>query len=143
MPKQFMSGVGQVQSDSAALVNSLMERDANGDTNVRDLLASRCLRGAGGLFVGLLNKTGGFVADLLATVYTCNANGAPFTVTLPAAASVPGQEYSFIKTDASANAVTIQGNAAELINGANTTSLAAQYNKVRIICDGTKWHIVG
>lgn len=138
-----MTNAGVQGIDSNATANAIVARDANGDASLRDSIATRCLRAGGGLFVGLVNKAAGFVADLLATVYTCNAAGAPIIATLPAAAAVPGEEYSFIKTDATANAVTIQGNAAELINNANTKVLAAQYDKVRIISDGVKWHIIG
>ena len=46
-----------------------------------------------------------------------------------------------IKTDASGNAVTLNGNG-NLINGAATYALAAQYNSVTVEPTGTGWLIV-
>lgn len=71
----------------------------------------------------------------------CSASGGAFTVTLPAAASHSGRILSIKKTDSSLNAVTIDGNASETIDGATTTRLSTQYESVDIICDGTNWHI--
>jgi hypothetical protein len=72
----------------------------------------------------------------------CDASGAAFTVTLPAAASFTGKHYYIIKTDTSLNAVTIDGNASETINGATTTTINTQYECIKIVCDGSNWHIL-
>lgn len=73
------------------------------------------------------------------------ANTAARTVTLPPAASCAGRFASFLKTTAAAFAVTLAGNAAENINGANTnvTALSAtQFKATTLYCDGTQWFIV-
>ena len=73
----------------------------------------------------------------------CDATGAAFTVTLPLAATAgDGFTIAIKKTDASANAVTIGGNGAELIDGAATLSLASQNNSVMLACNGTSWYSV-
>ena len=63
------------------------------------------------------------------------------TITLPPAASSSGTILVFKKSSAS-NTVTIQANASETIDGANTQTITAQYGSLRIICDGTKWWII-
>lgn len=66
---------------------------------------------------------------------------AAVTMTVPSAASRRGKSLTFIKTDASANAATISC-PSTLINGAVTTVLAAQFNKVTIRSNGVTWFIV-
>lgn len=76
------------------------------------------------------------------TTILCDASGAAFTVTLPAAASYTGKHYHIKKTDSSTNAVTIDGNASETIDGATTTTVSLQYETLTIISDGSNWHVV-
>jgi hypothetical protein len=38
--------------------------------------------------------------------------------------------------------VTIDGNAAETIDGDLTIDLTLQYESVMIVCDGSNWHII-
>jgi hypothetical protein len=71
----------------------------------------------------------------------CNATSGAFTVTLPLAKPNTYKVYIIKKTDVSANAVTIDGNGAETIDGATTQSLSSQYATKTLHCDGTEWHI--
>lgn len=72
----------------------------------------------------------------------CNAASAGFTVNLPAAATVGnGFEVTVKKTDSSANAVTIDGNASETIDGATTVAITNQFGARTLVCDGTNWSI--
>lgn len=84
--------------------------------------------------------------DLTLTVahYTVrvDATGAPRTITLPAAAGVTRRIYTIIKSDVSANTVTIDGNASETINGALTKVISTQYAGCTIQCDGSNWFII-
>lgn len=75
------------------------------------------------------------------TVIPCDATSAGFTVALPAAASNIGKKYIIVKTDSTFNAVTIDGNASETINGATTRTLNTQYEAVQIVCDGANWYL--
>lgn len=76
------------------------------------------------------------------TTMICDATDGAITQPLPAAAGKEGTLYRFKKTDATANAVTIDGNGAETIDGAATYVLHGQYDSVTIVSDGTEWHIV-
>jgi hypothetical protein len=65
------------------------------------------------------------------------------TLTLPAAATSAGAWYTIKKTSADADAVTIDGNGDELIDGATTfAEVDAEYDTVTVVCDGTGWHVV-
>lgn len=70
-----------------------------------------------------------------------DSTAAPFTITLPQAAKIGvGGWFQFIKTDASSNAVTLDGSGAETINGAATeASLNAQYDFITIFSTGSAW----
>lgn len=72
-----------------------------------------------------------------------DATGAAFTITLPTAASCPGQQFIIKKIDASANAVTVKGSGSELVDAANTLALASQYSGVILESNGTQFYIVG
>jgi hypothetical protein len=76
-------------------------------------------------------------------VLRCDASGGAFTVTLPAVAISTDWEYTLIKVDDSANAVTIDGNSAELVNFAATYALSTQGAHATIHCDATQWLITG
>jgi hypothetical protein len=69
-------------------------------------------------------------------------NTAARTLTLPAAASCTGRSFSILKTTAASFAFTLQGNAAENINGANTAaSGTAQYSQMTVRSDGSQWFV--
>lgn len=72
----------------------------------------------------------------------CDATSAAFTVTLLAAATAAdGFTFAIKKTDGSAHAVTIDGNASETIDGDLTYSLANENDSVLLVCDGSNWKI--
>lgn len=131
------------QSDTAATGNAFCQRDANGDLTNRQTISTRAMKSSGGLYVGIATKTVTFTADDLGTTYICDATAGNITANLPAAATVSGQVFSFVKKDVSANTITIDGNAAETINGAATKVLTAQYDKALIQSDGSNWFIIG
>ncbi len=68
------------------------------------------------------------------------------TITLPAAATC-GAGFQLEIADesggAGTNNITIDGNAAETINGAATVAIAANWGRRRLTCDGTNWTSTG
>ncbi len=79
-------------------------------------------------------------ADDNRSLVPCNANGGGFDVDLPAAATAgAGFTITVVKTDASANAVTIDPSGAELVNGAATLAITKRYALVTLWCTGTAW----
>lgn len=89
----------------------------------------------------VVSKTGTYTA-VEGEFVKCDATTGAFTIFLPAVApSLDGKKICVKKTDASPNAVTIDGNAAEQIDGALTYLLAAQNSSAVVICDGSAWWI--
>lgn len=84
----------------------------------------------------LLTKTANYTITLADfgsngnLILEVDASGGARTITLPSLANMTGVEVTVIKTDASANAVTIQG--AVNINGASTFTLTTQYQTTQI-----------
>jgi hypothetical protein len=74
-------------------------------------------------------------------IVLCDATAGVVTLTLPAAAASQGRKLVAKKTDASANAVTVDGNGAETVDGAASVSITARYDSVSVISDGTTWWI--
>lgn len=69
-------------------------------------------------------------------IYFVDATSGNVTVTL----TDDLNEYTFIKTDASANTVILDP-ASGNINGAGTYTLTTQYQKVTVVYDGTNFYV--
>jgi hypothetical protein len=71
-------------------------------------------------------------------------NTAAFTITLPAVADTQaGDELRFLKTTAAAFAATLDGNAAETIDGGATlATIDAQYDCAVLVSTGTEWIVL-
>ncbi len=73
-------------------------------------------------------------------VILCNATSGAFTVTLPLLSAVnDGFTVWIIKIDSSANAVTVDGNGAETLNGSATKDLSLQYSIVKVFAEASEW----
>ena|SRR5205809_544141 len=132
-----------LESSDANLASSVVERDVNGDSTFRNVIAEAYLKGAG-LKLGKTAAKTSTYALVAATDFFVpfDATSGALTATLPAAASSTNTVFCIKKIDASGNAVTVDGNASETIDGATTVTLAARYDTCFIICDGTGWHII-
>ena len=75
-------------------------------------------------------------------VLLADASGGAVTVTLPAAADVPGRHFTIKKTDGTGNTVTIDGAGAETIDGAATQVISTQYTALTIASDGSTWWVI-
>jgi hypothetical protein len=92
-----------------------------------------------------------FPASSQDAAYTVNYNDAVIlvdatagavTISLPPAREMEQKRLTVKKIDASGNAVTIEPNGAETIDGAANKSLAAQYNSQEYISFNGAWWIV-
>jgi hypothetical protein len=98
--------------------------------------------------VNTSSSTGSISVDAIETIELASNSTSPvasITRTLPAAAGVNGYIVTVKKVDSGAGAVIVQGNGspAESIDGAITWTLSNQYQYVRLLCDGTSWHVIG
>lgn len=97
----------------------------------------RVTSGESGMVLPVVTKSANYTATSSDYAILCSAT---LTLSLPAAASNTGRSYALRNTGA--GTVTIDPNAAELIDGATTKSLAAN-EVVTIVCDGTQWFTIG
>lgn len=113
-------------------------------------LATWALRLAGYLKVELANIQRGMtravaltvVDDVIATtangLIVADATTGPLTVTLPDPADAANTTLIVIKSDASGNAVTVEGT----VSGAVDPTLAARYDSMTVVSDGNEWLLV-
>ena len=92
--------------------------------------------------LGIASKTGAYTITTSDNVILGDATSAAFTIALPAAASAAGYEFTVKKIDSSGNAVTVDPNSSELIDGASTYALSAQWKYVRFKSNGTAWYVI-
>ncbi len=121
--------------------------DANGKVGIGTTSPSYILDVDGttrvaGLIKAITTKTAAYTATLTDDTILCDATGAAFAITLPAAASSTGKVYNIKKIDSSGNAITVDGDGAEVIDNSITKILSAQYDSIQIQSDGTAWWIL-
>ena len=73
--------------------------------------------------------------------HTCLCDCTSNAITLNLPVGVTGTQYVIKKTDATANAVTVDANGSELIDGAATQTISTQYDSITIVSDGSNWFI--
>ena len=78
------------------------------------------------------------LTDLQHTILV-DASGGNITITLPAPTT--GKVYVIKKIDSSTNTVTVDAGT-QTIDGANTKTLSAQYEVLRIQSDGSNWYVI-
>lgn len=92
----------------------------------------------------VVTKTASYTATTADRVIVFDTTSGAMTCTLPAAATMVGQPLLIKKLGgATANPLTIDGNASETIDGALTEVISVAGGFREIISDGTKWHIIG
>lgn len=75
-------------------------------------------------------------------VFKVDTTGGAVTITLPAAALHSGRVVNVKRMDGSANTLTVDGNAAETIDGSATLLIPTQYESFTLLSDGTGWIII-
>lgn len=90
---------------------------------------------------GVSSPTATYTATAQDLTVLGNTTSAAFTITLPAAATRNGEPLTITKTNATANDLTIDGNASETINGSATIALSAQYESVTLVPNGSNWFV--
>lgn len=77
------------------------------------------------------------------SVILVDASSGAITVNLPTASGINGKEYIIKKTDSDfTNAVTVDGNGSETIDGDTTFNLVTYADRIRIVSNGTNWHVL-
>lgn len=91
----------------------------------------------------VVSKTTTYTATTGDDVILCDATSGAFTVTLYTAVGNDGRKLVLKKTDSSSNAVTIDANSTETIDGSLTKSLNTVNESITITSDGSNWIIQG
>lgn len=83
--------------------------------------------------------TGNYAALLTDYMILANASAGPITITLPSAATTPGQTYEVKKIDSTSNTVTINTTSSQTIDGQLTQTIGYQNTEVNFTSDGLQW----
>lgn len=83
-----------------------------------------------------------YTALATARQITANTAGGAITVNLPAVAGVLGKRFMIIKRSSDVNAVTLDANSTETINGALTQTLDNQYDAMELLATSQGWVII-
>lgn len=86
--------------------------------------------------------TAAYAAAAGDSVILADAAKGGFAVNLPSATGISGKQYAVKKTDSGVGAVTVTAPGGELIDGAPTRRLTAQYAAVTVLSDGSGWHVL-
>lgn len=94
----------------------------------------------------VLSKTATYTvttADGTDLLILADATAGAITINLYAVANTAGWKVAVMKTDTSANAVTIDPNSTETVNGQTTYALTGQYQSAQIESNGSAWFTRG
>lgn len=137
-------------NESGAAVNFRVESDANthmlfvdgtnNEIGVNTSTPASSLDVQGSLGYKVNTITAATTLNQTHNVVLCNTG--PYTVTLPAAATNSGKVYYIKNIDTDGDDITIDANASETIDGDLTFRLDPYKHAVRLICDGTNWHVI-
>lgn len=99
-------------------------------------------RVGGATYYAIRTVTGTTTAASTDRTILVDATSGAVTINLPAASSVVGIEYIVKKIDGSVNAVTIDGNGSETIDGATTKVLNSQWEITKLQATSGGWYII-
>jgi hypothetical protein len=102
-----------------------------------------CVEMLAGQVVDQVTKSAAYTATAGDYVILCDTDtaGAPFTITLPAAASHAGRVYYVKNTGTSGYDVTLDGDGAETVDG-DATQTITDGECLLVVCDGTEWWVI-
>lgn len=133
----------ETKIDSTTFGNALITDYVSQTDTSSQSIASNLTLANGMHRTDILSKSGAYTATITDDIIKGDTSGGAFTITLPAVATATGKILTFIRTGAGVNALTIDGNGAETIDGAATNAtMDAQYDSLTILCDGTEWFII-
>jgi len=86
--------------------------------------------------------TSNSVVSLRDSVILADAATGTFSVALPVVTLAEGRVYHIKKIDSSGNAVHIDGDGSDEVDGSSTHALTSQYDAAAVISDSTQWFII-
>ena len=91
-----------------------------------------------GSFTVTTIQTGAFTAAA-GQLVRCDPTAGVFTVTLPTAVGIAGRQVVVKNTTSDTTAITVDGNAAETIDGSTSIDLTTAFGLLRLVSDGAGW----
>lgn len=110
--------------------------------NVLQAVEQQINRAADGYLSNVVSINANYATNYSDTVILADATAGNITVTLKPANEMTQKRIVILKTDASANTVTIDANGSETINGALTNVLSTQYAKVELTAYNGAWYVI-
>lgn len=110
--------------------------------NVLQAVEQQINRAADGYLFPVMAITASYTINYNDGVILADATSGNITITLLPALEMTQKRIVIMKTDASANTVTVDGNASETINGALTNVLSTQYAKVELTAYNGAWYVI-
>lgn len=126
-----------VASNAPLSVNGFALINTNTNNSVDALQVNGAIQG-NGLRQAYLARTTAYT--ITNNDYFIDCTSGTFTVTLPASSGRTGR--IFVIKNSGTGTITVDGNAAETIDGAATYSLSVQYATIQLMSDGTNWKII-
>ena len=126
--------------ESDANTHQLYVDGTNNEIGVNTSTPASTIDIQGSMGLKVTTITSATTLDQTHNVVLCNTG--TYTVTLPAAASNTGKVYYIKNIDSDGDYFTIDGNSTETIDGDETFELLAYNHAVRIISDGSGWHVI-
>lgn len=131
----LMKGVNLLTAETVPDINNDFVPMYDGSGATTDKVLLRYIRGS-----GVVSKTGSYTTSVGDSHATIRFSGlsADATLTLPAAVSCTGVEYTIINADG-VYGVIVDGNASETIDGSTSRRTFAN-GPLTIVCDGSSWY---
>jgi hypothetical protein len=92
--------------------------------------------------LSVASKTSAYTLVTSDDLILADANSAAFTLSLPTAVGNQGKVFKVKKTDTTYNAVTIDPNSTEQVDGNSTTTLNTKGETLTVVSDGSNWQIL-
>ena len=128
---QTQATAAQGTANAAASAASAAQATAN--TALAKEMAATIQSNTSSYFIA---NTRGYIVSL------CSAVSGVINVTLPNATGCAGMIVCVKKVDASVNSVDIYPTGIQLIDGALSKTLLAQYNRITVVSDGVGWQVI-
>lgn len=92
--------------------------------------------------LSVTSKTTTYTVTTSDDVILCSTSGGAWTLTLPTAVGNSGKAFRIVKTEASTNLLTVDGDGSETINGAANRKMVTIGEAITIVSDGANWQIL-
>jgi len=91
---------------------------------------------------GIVSKNANYILTATDYMVTVDSSGGPVTITLPTAVGIDGRHYLVKKISSDANAVTLEGDGVETIDGDLNQQMSVQWVAIEVVSDGANWLII-